>query len=459
MLGDVVREAARRFGDTPVIVTEEGHSLTYTQLDRLSDEVAAGMERRGLRRGQGDVVGLLMSSGPGYVVAYAAAAKIGAVTAGVNERLSPPEKVACLKVAQPSLVIAEDEAGAALASQISPASSGTEVLVSASCGPADSLLADLRVEGATSEPLGDEPDRPVAIVFTSGTTGLPKGALFCDRQLDAISEADGGRRFGSGGRGLGSTSMAHLGTMTKLPQSLRGGGTTFLMKRWSAGEALEMVQRHGITTLGGIPTQIALMLRHQNFATTDVSSVRLIALGGGPSAPALVREAREKFGIPVVVRYTCTEAGVGTGTMPEDPPEDAEESVGRPRPGVEVTIRDFGTEAVARGSVGDIGATGASGRELPAGEIGEICLRSEAVMAGYFRDPEATRPHLRLTGRSAPGTLGTSMSGAASTLRAGQGDVRKGWLQRLSPRGRGGSQRTSLDCTRRSGPATGPRHG
>ena len=102
-----------------------------------------------------------------------------------------------------------------------------------------------------------------------------------------------------------------------------------------------MVERHRITTLGGIPTQIALMLRHESFATTDISSVKLIALGGGPSAPALVREAREKFGVPVVVRYTCTEAGVGTGTIPDDPPEDAEETVGRPRPGVEVTIREF----------------------------------------------------------------------------------------------------------------------
>ena len=411
MLGDVVREAARRFGDTPVIVTEEGHILTYAQLDRLSDEVAAGMEARGIRRGQGDVVGLLMSSGPGYVVAYSPAAKIGAVTAGVNERLSPPEKVACLTVAQPSLVIAEDEVCAALVSQMSPASSetGTQVEVAASCDPTDSLLADLRVQEATTEPLDENPDRPVAIVFTSGTTGLPKGALFCDRQLDAISEADGGRRFGAGGKGLGSTSMAHLGTMTKLPQSLRGGGTTFLMKRWSAGGALEMVERHRITTLGGIPTQIALMLRHEKFSSTDVSSVRLIALGGGPSAPSLVREAREKFGIPIVVRYTCTEAGVGTGTMPDDPPVDAEESVGTPRPGVEVTIRDFGEAAGARDA--DAGARDAEadrtdGPELPASEIGEVCLRSEAVMAGYFRDPEATRAVLTSDGAVRTGDLG-----------------------------------------------------
>ena len=101
------------------------------------------------------------------------------------------------------------------------------------------------------------------------------------------------------------------------------------MGRWSAGDALEMVERHGITTLGGIPTQVALMLRHARFDSTDTSSVRMIAMGGGPSTAALVREARERFGVPVVVRYTCTEAGVGVGTAADDPPEDAEESVGR----------------------------------------------------------------------------------------------------------------------------------
>lgn len=405
MLGDVVREAARRFGETPVLVTEDGQTLTYSQLDQLSDEVAVGMQLRGV--GPGDVVALLMGSGPGYVVAYAAAAKIGAVTAGVNERLSPPEQAACLDVAEPSLVIAGDDRAAALAAEVlaggartrTGTRAGMEVVTASSCAPAATLLDDLRVAGATTEPLADDPDRPVAIVFTSGTTGLPKGAVFCDRQLDAISEADGGRRFGSGGRGLGSTSMAHLGTMTKLPQSLRGGGTTFLMKRWSAGEALQMVERHAITTLGGIPTQIALMLRHESFSRTDVTSVRLIALGGGPSAPALVREAREKFGIPVVVRYTCTEAGVGTGTMPQDPPEDSEETVGRPRPGVEVTVRE-------PRSVDRPGPDADGDRELAAGEVGEVCLRSEAVMAGYFRDPVATASVLTNDGAVRTGDLG-----------------------------------------------------
>ena len=136
----------------------------------------------------------------------------------------------------------------------------------------ENMLDQLRGTVALPQ-LDSDPERPVAIVFTSGTTGEPKGAVFADRQLDAISEVDGGRAWGAGGRGLAPTSFAHVGYMTKLPQALRSGGTTYLMKRWSATEALELAARNRVTTLGGIPTMMALMLRHESFSSTDLSSV------------------------------------------------------------------------------------------------------------------------------------------------------------------------------------------
>jgi acyl-CoA synthetase (AMP-forming)/AMP-acid ligase II len=130
------------------------------------------------------------------------------------------------------------------------------------------------------------------------------------------------------------------------------------------------------------------MLRHDRFDSTDTSSVRMIAMGGGPSTAALVREARARFGVPVVVRYTCTEAGVGVGTAADDPPEDAEESVGRARKGVELTIRSD------------------EDRVLAAGELGHVCLRSPAVMRGYWRDPEATAAVFTSDGAVRTGDIG-----------------------------------------------------
>jgi acyl-CoA synthetase (AMP-forming)/AMP-acid ligase II len=384
LLGSIVGEAAVRFGDTPVYVTPDGATLSYAELDRLSDAVACGLTGRGVE--VGDLIGLLLPSSAPYAVAYVAAAKIGAVTAGVNDRLSPPERRRCLETARPRLVIASEELAAT--TDVGALTDVGEVIeVDPTTAPADALGV-LRTSGTAAPELGADPDRAVAVVFTSGTTGEPKGAVFCDRQLDAIGEVDGGRRWGGGGRGLSSTSFAHLGYMTKLPQTLRGGGTTFLMDRWSAGGALEMVARHRLTSLGGIPTQVALMLSHDRFEETDTSSVRIIALGGGPATASLVREARRRFGVPVVVRYTCTEAGVGVGTVADDPPEDAEESVGRARAGVELTIRDD------------------ADRPLPAGATGQVCLASAAVMARYHRDPEATAAVLTADGAVRTGDLG-----------------------------------------------------
>jgi acyl-CoA synthetase (AMP-forming)/AMP-acid ligase II len=384
LLGSIVREAALRYGDTAVYVTPEGATLSYAELDTLSDEVAAGLAGRGV--GVGDLVGLLLPSGPAFTVVYVAAAKIGAVTAGVNDRLSPPERRRCLEIARPRTVIASGELAAT--TDVGTLDESGEIIEVDTALPVADTLGGLRSSAVPPVAMEADPDRAVAVVFTSGTTGEPKGAVFCDRQLDAIGEVDGGRQWGGGGRGLSSTSFAHLGYMTKLPQVLRGGGTSFGMGRWSAGAALEMVARHRITTLGGIPTQIALMLAHERFEETDVSSVRVIALGGGPSTAALVREARRRFGVPVVVRYTCTEAGVGVGTAVDDLPEDAEESVGRARAGVELTIRDE------------------SDRPLSAGETGQVCLRSAAVMARYHRDPGATAEVLTPDGAVRTGDLG-----------------------------------------------------
>lgn len=391
-LAEVVEEAGRRYGPRPLYVMEDGSSLSYQQLDAGSDQLAAGLSSRGV--GPGDVVALLLPSGPHYALCYAALAKLGAVTAGVNERLSAPERRACVEVAQPRLVIGT-----------APLLDGTEVGSLAGTGEVTTVdlssavtsddalggltpLASSGSSGRRASALDPDPDRPVAIVFTSGTTGTPKGAVFSQRQLDAISEVDGARRWGGGGRGIASTSFAHLGTMTKLPQVLRSGGTSYVMAKWSAAAALELVERHRITTVGGIPTQVALMLRHERFSATDVSSVRLVALGGGPSTAGLVREARAGFGAPVVVRYTCTEAGVGVGTNPDDPDEDAEETVGRARPGVELTVRHE------------------SGTTLAVGEVGEVCLKSAASMTGYWRDPEATAEVFTADGAVRTGDLG-----------------------------------------------------
>jgi acyl-CoA synthetase (AMP-forming)/AMP-acid ligase II len=352
MLGDVAKEAAERFGDTTAYVSADGRALSYRDLDRMADEVASGLARRGVV--EGDVVALVLPQAPEYMVMYIAAARIGAITAGVNVRLSAPERAAVLATAGPKLVIDHVDA-----------------------------IDELRVAGTGSRPrLSEDPERPVAIVFTSGTTGTPKGAVFANRQLDFITQTDTGGKWGGGGTTFAATSFAHLGPMTKLPGNLMRGGTTYVLERWRASDALRMIDEHRMSSIGGIPTQVALMLQDPTFDSHDLSCVRAIVLGGGPATPALIREARERFGAPVAIRYSCTEAGIGIGTASDGPLEDAEVSVGRPHAGVDLELRDLD------------------------GEVGEVCLRSPAVMAGYWKSPELTAAAITPDGFVRTGDLG-----------------------------------------------------
>ncbi len=360
MLPATTREAVRRFADATAYVTEAGWTLSFGDLDLVSDELAVGLARRGV--GLGDVIALVLRPGPEYVLLYLAAAKLGAITTGVNERLSEAERAGVLDIAGPKLVVA--------APGLAPGHG--EVFEAAPAEALDHVYPELRAVGEAPAALPDDPDRPVAIIFTSGTTGLPKGALYTNRQLAFITRTDVGDTWGGGGRSLTGTSFAHLGFMTKLPGSLRRGGTSFLLGRWRADDALRLLAEQRMSTVAGVPTQIALMLRRPDFDTYDLQSVRFIVVGGGPVTPGLAQEARARFGAALATRYSCTEAGIGLGTAFDDPEQDAVVSVGRPHPAVELALLDEDDTPV------------------PTGEVGRVCLRSPATMTEYWRDPAAT---------------------------------------------------------------------
>ncbi len=311
-------------------------------------------------------------------MAYLAAAKVGAITTGVNDKLAAGERDAILDIAQPSIVLAAPE--------LVPASDVPTVAVDPSAAP-DDVLSGLHADGDVPD-LPPDPDRPVAIIFTSGTTGLPKGALYTERQLEFITATDVGGRWGGGTRSFTGTSFAHLGFMTKLPGNLMRGGTTFIMQRWRAHDALELLARERMVTVAGVPTQLALMLADPDFDTFDLASVGYIVVGGGPVTPGLAAEARARFGAALATRYSCTEAGIGLGTAFDDPDEDAIVSVGRPHASVDLAVLDENDVVVE------------------VGETGRVCLRSPAVMAGYWRDPEGTRAAFTASGHVRTGDLG-----------------------------------------------------
>lgn len=368
--------AAARFGDRPAFVDPDGTPLTYRQLHDRSDEVAAGLVRQGL--GPGAVVGLTLPSTSAWVVAYVAAAKVGAASAGVNPRLTEVERAACLGQVEPDLVLttADD-------------------------------VDRIAVPGGRVDALDADDDRPVAIVFTSGTTGLPKGAWFTDRQLRAVTRYDIGEAEGGDARipAYGSTQFAHVGFTTKLPWYLRMGMTTHLLDRWRASDVLDLVERERIATIGGVAPQVALLLRDPSLDGRDLRCVTQLVMGGAASPPALVEEARRRFDAGYSIRWSSTESGgVGTATAIDAPDAEALHTVGRPRPGMAIEIR------------GDDGAP------LPDGEVGTVWLRSDATMAGYWRNPEATAEAL-VEGWLRTGDLGRIDEAGCLVLAGRQGEM------------------------------------
>ena len=378
MLTETIQRAAGEFGERAAFVTAAGKALSFNELERAAQQVAAGLHERGL--GEGSVVCLVLPSDVDYVAAYVGAARIGAVTAGINPLLTPAEAAGCLDRLNADLVVVDprlahlvDSGATRHVEQLELDGDGDPATAGGSLR-SDSGASDRAIAGLAANP-GDE--RPVCICFTSGSTGAPKAAWFANRQLRAVARVDAGGEWGAG-HGISSTQFAHVAFMTKLPWMLACGRTTHLLERWSAGAALELTARYRMAAVTGVAPQIALMVRHQSSALLDFSAVRAVVAGGGPSAPELVRSARERFGAPYSIRYSSTESGgIGLGTALDAGDDETCYSVGRPRRDVQAEIRD------------------ADGRRLDPGETGELWLKSPTIMSGYWRDPESSSEALQ----------------------------------------------------------------
>lgn len=376
MLAQTAREAARRFGERLVVDAPDGR-LTYAELDESSRALASGLADR---VGVGDLVALVLPSGPEWLVAAVALDHLGAAVAGVSPVLSAPERAAQVELLAPRLVLATPDTtdGLPLRTPVSVVAPGGRCTELASAGP-------------PPEPATHDPDRLAMVCCTSGTTGRAKAARFLGRHLRAVRDIDLGEardRWDGGSHMLASTQFAHVGMSLKLPWYLQTGSTLHVMGRWRADDALELVSRHRMATIGVVAPQLALMLRSPRMDDLDLSCVQAIIAGGAASPPALVAEARERFGAAYSIRYSSTESGgVGLGTAFDASDDEALHTIGRPRPGVEARVADE------------------DDRPLPVGEVGELQLRSPAVMDGYHRDAEATAAALTPDGWLRSGDL------------------------------------------------------
>jgi acyl-CoA synthetase (AMP-forming)/AMP-acid ligase II len=437
-LGELLRRAGQRFGEAEafVEVSSEGpggrRRLSFGEWDAATDAVACLLADRGL--GAGSVLALALPSSIDYAVCYLAAARLGAVTSGINLRLGVSERTAILSRLRPAVVVVADQGSVQGALDRTPGQ-GEDPEPPGSAGPpgwpgavvvdraevasvAAAAAADASAGRRVPSPpvanvdLGD----PVAVVWTSGSTGQPKGALFRHGALAAVAEGSD-VLSSTGDRRLSPVPFAHVGVMTRpWDEIVHRVASVICPQPWTAAAAIELMATERVTVGQGVPTQWALVLAHPDVAGRDWSSLRIVGTGGSRVPPELVRDLRERFGCPVVVRYTSTETSLGTGTGLDDPVEVVATTVGRPVPGVELAVVDDAS------------------RPVPTGTIGRVRLRSPAVMAGYVAsgtdlDVEATAAVLDAEGWVTTGDLG--WVGADGNLRlvgrVGDGYIRGGY--------------------------------
>jgi acyl-CoA synthetase (AMP-forming)/AMP-acid ligase II len=373
LVADLLRDAAAAHPDRDAYVHGDRRS-TYAWLDRAADGFAATLLDRGVERG--DVVVLMLASSTKFAVCYLGALRVGAITSAINLRLGSTEAASILARTEPRVTVLGD--GAVVPDGVDPG----HVL------PVTALKDAFGADPPSALPRLDASD-PTCIVWTSGTTGAPKGAVY-DHERQAAISRNVGELTRPGDRRLVVLPFPHVGYMTRMWDEL-ANATTIVLETdpWSAGETLRVIREEQITMATGVPTQWQLVLEHPDVARTDFSTLRVAGIGAAAIPPELVRRMRDVLGCPVITRYTCTEAGVTTSTLVTDPPEVIATTVGKPTPDVELRIVDPAT-----------------GADQPDGAVGEILSRSPAMMLGYWRDPELTATVIDAEGWLHTGDLG-----------------------------------------------------
>jgi acyl-CoA synthetase (AMP-forming)/AMP-acid ligase II len=392
---DLLDAAAELHGDRPAYV-EPGARMSFAQWMSRANAVAVRIAAAGVRKG--DVVTLLLPSGSDYAICYAAAAMLGAVTTGVNGRLGPVETQAILRISAPTAVVW----GAA---DRPPELSGPGTILH---------IDDLRtcyLDGSEPDPVELTRADPVAIIFSSGTTGLPKGAWF-DADNLAASAAAAGVMSAPYDRRMTSTPFSHAGYMSKLwDQLLWGTALVIPPTPWSAEGMVRTLRDERVTVGGGVPTQWAKLLEQPGINRNSFPDLRVGVVATAPASPELVQRTAENIGVPLVVRYAMTESPTVCGTEPDDPPEVQHRTVGRPQHGMTVQVVD------------DTGAV------LPTGATGRVRIRGGCVMRGYWRDPELTSAAFDSAGFLITGDLGwfTPEGNLVLAGRAGDMYIRGGF--------------------------------
>jgi len=367
--------AERLPGKIALICDDE--ALTYRELQQRVSSLAYHLQKMGVRKG--DRVALLFPNCNEMAIAYFACAAVGAISVPLNNRLTGKE-----------LTYMVNDCGASLMAvgyqfwEISQQIKAELPLVKnfIYAGEEKKSGALYFRELLNEKALPDIPplilDDTATILYTSGTTGLPKGAMMSHRNVFTNARNCGAvLNYRENDITLIVVPLFHVtGLNSQLVAFIYIGGTCVIMKAYKTAEMIETIERHKITVLFNVPTMYVLMLINETLNERDVSSVRLAAYGGAPMDKETILQLKSRLGVDLYNAYGLTECSSLCTVLPACDAVRKAPSVGLPVSGVQLKAVD------------------PQGREVPAGDPGELLIKGPNIVKGYYNKPEATRKGL-----------------------------------------------------------------
>jgi len=399
-LGDLLSDTAARLPGKEALVFNE-ERVTWADFDRRVNRLAHAFLDMGIRRG--DRIGVISTTRPEYLYTYLAAARIGAILVGFNIVYTPLELSRLANLTKPvAMVVLGQQGEKRVAESLKPLIDTLpfvkHFLTIGAGGPAGALcLNDLiAVDRAGQRPALaaraaelDENDGAL-IVFTSGSTGLAKGAVLTHKNIISNIAVET-RQFGirQDDRLMLHLPMSHVGGATELTvPALMTGATLVIMDHFHPVHTLEMIAKERVTVLGQVPTMYILEFNLPNYAEFDRSSLRTVLVAGAATPLPVMRKMQQMAPV-TITGYGMTEvAGFVTYTLPEDDAETIALTVGRIAPEFELRVVDD------------------QHRDVAVGEVGEVAIRGTCVMKEYFDNPTETAAAIDADGWFYTGDLG-----------------------------------------------------
>ena len=364
-LSDLVREHARARPEQAALVQGDT-TLSYAVLHALMDRIAASLQRDGLRAG--DAIAICAQASPRYAAVFLGALRAGIAVAPLAPSVTPESLKAMRGDAQARWLFADAAALDALAG----AGSATDCISLDGVGPGLAFDAWLMPEGARPAPVEVPPDAPFNIIYSSGTTGLPKGIVQSHGMRWSHVARGANYGYGPDGVTLLATPLYSNTTLVVFFPTLAFGGTVVLMAKFDAAQYLALAQQHRVTHTMLVPVQYQRIMALPQFDAFDLSSFRHKFCTSAPFAAALKADVLARWPGGLVEFYGMTEGG-GTCILEAHLHPGKLHTVGQPAEGSDIRLIDE------------------SGREVARGEAGEVVGHSAGMMVGYHRQPEKTR--------------------------------------------------------------------